>query len=129
MRISDRKINTTSAGIKEARERTCSLDIDKVHIVGSRMHNRPEEHLVSHLSMEPDVFISRERPRKPRSDDSDYVPQHGDEDETTIKRKHKTRSTGDPDGEPERIQTSQSGIRSLRGVMSGRRETITRELT
>jgi len=90
-----------------------TLDIDEVDVVGGSMNYTPESHRVSHLTMEPNVFISRECPSKPGTDDADDVAQHGKEDETSIVCKDEAGSTRDPYRPSQGIECGKLGIGSL----------------
>ena len=66
--------------------------------------------------MEPNVFVGGEQPGQLWTDETDDVPQHGDEDEEAIDGEDETSTTGDPDGEPERVQALEKGVDILAGV-------------
>lgn len=71
------------------------------------MHCGPKCHGVSHLSMEPDVFIGREQPRKFWTDNTNDVAKHREEDETTVVGENEASTARGPDGELETIQSSE----------------------
>ncbi len=48
--------------------------------------------------MEPDILIGREKPGEFRTDNSDDVAQHWEEDEATVVSKYKPSATRNPDG-------------------------------
>ena len=60
------------------------------------VYDRPEEHLVGDLSMEPDVLVRRKRPSELWTDDTDDVAQHRDQNEAAIERKDETSTTRNP---------------------------------
>lgn len=61
-----------------------SLDIEEIDIVSRCVDHGPKSHLVSNLTMEPNIFISREQPGHSRTDDANDVAKHGEEDQTTV---------------------------------------------
>jgi len=63
--------------------------------------------------MEPDVFVGRERPLKLGSNNTNDISKHRDEDETSVKGKDETCTTGSPYGPLKSIQSSELGIGSL----------------
>jgi len=82
-----------------------SLDVQEVDIMGSGVHHSPERHLICNLPVEPNVLIRGERPSKFGPDDTDNIPEHREQDETTIVCKHKTGTARTPDGPLEGVQT------------------------
>ena len=45
-------------------KRTSALDVDEIHIMCRGVNNRPEEHAIRDLTMEPNVLVGREKPRQ-----------------------------------------------------------------
>ena len=77
------------------------------------MHHRPECHGIRDLTVEPDVLVGREQPCKAWSDHADDIAQHGNEDEASIKREHKTGTTRCPHRPLQAVESSQLFVRSL----------------
>lgn len=63
---------------------TTTFDIDKVDIMSSGMNHSPKRHGISDLTMEPNVLVCREQPSHTWTNDTDDIPEHGDENEETI---------------------------------------------
>lgn len=57
----------------EQKPRTSDFDVNEVHVMGSDMHNSPEEDLVGDLPMEPDILIRGECPGELWADDTNNV--------------------------------------------------------
>ena len=94
-------------------ERTCPLDIDEVHIMGSCMDNGPEQHLVGNLPMEPNILVGRESPGEFRPDDPNNVTEHRQEDETSVERKDETGASGSPNRPCETVESGKPCISGL----------------
>ena len=94
-------------GVRKINILTGSLNVDEVHIVSSSVNYSPEEHAVRDLAVEPDIFVGREGPSEFRTDNPNYIAQHGQQDETTIISKDESSTTRNPDGEFEGVQPSQ----------------------
>ena len=94
----------------EIRKLTSALDVNEVHVVRRRVNYSPEEHAVRHLAMEPDVLVGRESPGQFRPDNPDDVPQHGNEDETTIEGKDQSSASRAPDGPLEGVETGELSV-------------------
>lgn len=77
------------------------------------MDHCPECHGVSDLSVEPDVFIGREEPSEFRTDDTDDIAQHWNENQTAVKRKDKPSTTRNPDRPFETVEDRKLLIRLL----------------
>jgi hypothetical protein len=88
-------------------KRTSTLDVDEVDVVSSGMHHGPKCHGVCHLSMEPDVFIGREQPRKLGTNDTNDVAKHREKDETTVVGENEASTARSPDREPETVQSGE----------------------
>lgn len=84
-----------------------ALDIDEVNVMGGSVNHSPESQGVGHLTMEPDVLISREEPLELGPNNTDDVAEHGDEDHATIEGQDETGTTGSPDGVFETVEGSQ----------------------
>jgi hypothetical protein len=63
--------------------------------------------------MEPDVFVSGEEPSELRTDDTDDISKHRDEDQTSIESQDKTGTPRGPNGESKSVQTCQPLIGEL----------------
>jgi hypothetical protein len=63
---------------------TGAFNVDEIHVVSGSVDHCPESHRISHLTVEPDVLISREEPCQLGSNDSNEVTEHGNEDEAAI---------------------------------------------
>ena len=70
------------------------------------MYHSPKCHLISYLSVEPDIFISWEGPGQLGPDDANDVAKHWHENEATIESEDETSATRSPDGILETIETS-----------------------
>jgi len=84
-----------------------SLDIEEVNIVGSCVNHGPESHGVCDLTMEPDIFVSREKPGETGTNNANDVAKHGHENQTSVEGKYETCTSGGPDGPFQAIQRSQ----------------------
>jgi hypothetical protein len=93
--------------------RTGALDIDEVNVVGGGMNHGPESHRVGYLTVEPNVLICWESPSETRTNDTDDVAEHGQENKTTIVSQDETSTARGPDGERESIQSSQFLVAEL----------------
>jgi len=91
-----------------------TLDVDEVDIMRSRVNHSPEEHLVSDLTMEPDILVGREEPRQLGANDSNDVTEHGHENHATIESENQSGTTRRPHGPLEGVQTSQPIVSGLR---------------
>lgn len=80
----------------------------------SGVHHSPERHLIRNLPVEPDVFVCGESPCQFGTNNSDDIPEHGEQNEATIIRKYKTSTTRNPDGVFQRVQTRKFLVDSLR---------------
>ena len=87
--------------------RTSTFNVDEVDVVSGGMHHGPKCHRVCHLSVEPDVFIGREQPRKFRTNDTNDVAKHREEDETTVVGENEASTARSPDGKLETIQSGE----------------------
>lgn len=67
--------------------------------------------------MEPDVLVGGEEPGKTRTDDTNDVPQHGDEDHSAIERENKTGTSRRPHGPCQSVEGLQAHIRCLRAPL------------
>lgn len=97
-----------------SRSELTSLDIDKVDIMGGGMDHGPKCKGISHLAMEPNVLVGGEQPSHLWTNDTEDIPQHGDQNEESINGEYKTCTTGYPDGEMKSIKTFETGIGVLR---------------
>ena len=93
--------------------RTSDLNVDEVHVVSSDVNNGPEEDLIGDLSVEPDILIRRERPGESRSNDTNDVAQHWNQDETTVEGEDETSTTRAPNGPFQRVQAGKPDVRCL----------------
>jgi hypothetical protein len=75
-----------------------ALDVDEVNVVSGSVDDSPEKHRISDLTMEPDILVGREGPGEFRTNDSDDIAQHGEQDETAVISQNETSSTRRPDG-------------------------------
>lgn len=89
---------------------TASLNIDEIDVVSGGMNHGPESHGIGNLAMEPDVFVGGEEPSHMRPDETDDVPQHGDEDEGSIDGENQASTTGNPYGEEKGVETGELGV-------------------
>lgn len=64
--------------------------------------------------MEPDVFIGREQPRKPGTNDTNDIAKHREEDETTVVGENEASTARSPNGELETIQSGEFRVCGLR---------------
>jgi len=71
------------------------------------MDHGPERHGISHLSVEPDIFIGRKYPRELGTNDTNNVAEHRKEDETTGVGEDKTSATRCPNRVREAIQSGE----------------------
>ena len=94
-------------------DRTGALDVDKVHIVCRGVDHGPERHGVGDLAMEPDVLVRGEKPSEARTDDTDDIAKHGEEDEASVVGKDQACTTGAPHGELEAIEGGELRVRGL----------------
>lgn len=90
-----------------------TLNVDEVDIVGGGVHDGPENHGISDLTMEPNVLIGGEKPCKPWANDTDDVAQHWEENKTAIVSKNETCTARDPDGIRERVEGAQVWVIGL----------------
>ena len=75
--------------------------------MGRSVDDAPKEHLVCDLTMEPYVLVGWKEPCQFRTDDTNNVTEHGQEDETTVEGQDKTGTARRPDGPSKAIQRSQ----------------------
>lgn len=92
---------------------TGTFDIEEIDIVGSSVNHGPESHRVGNLTMEPNVFVCRECPAELGSNNTNNVSKHGKENETSVKGKDETCTTGGPNGPCQSIQSSKLGVDCL----------------
>ena len=96
--------------------RTGTLNVEEVDVMSGSVDHGPEGHRVGHLSVEPDVLVGRESPGETGADDTDDVPQHGDEDQATIECENKTCTSRRPHGPRQCVQSKELLVRFLRGM-------------
>lgn len=63
--------------------------------------------------MEPDILVSREQPSQTRTDNTDNVAQHRDENQTAVEGEDQTCSSRDPNGPFELVQGGKLCMRLL----------------
>jgi hypothetical protein len=64
----------------------------------------PECHRVGHLSVEPQILVRREKPRKLRTKDADDVSQQGNQNESPVKCEDQAGTPRNPDRKFEQVQ-------------------------
>jgi len=76
---------------------TRTLYVEEIDIMGCGMNHSPECQRVSHLSVEPDILVGWEKPSQLWTDDTNYVAEHRNKDQSAIKRKNETSAARGPD--------------------------------
>lgn len=69
--------------------RTGPFDLDEIDIVRRSMDHGPESHRIGDLSMEPDIFVGREKPSQLGAHDPDDIAQHRNKYGGSIKGENK----------------------------------------
>ena len=73
----------------------CLFDIVKVDIVGRCVADAEEEHGISELAMQPNVFVEREEAQF-RTDPAHYGAAHGEKNKHSVDAEDHTGTAGDP---------------------------------
>jgi hypothetical protein len=92
---------------------TSAFDVEKVDIMGCSMDHCPKCHRVCDLSMEPDVLVGGEEPRELGTNNANDIAQHGNQEQSSVKRKGETSTSRSPDRPFQSIESGQLGVSGL----------------
>lgn len=85
------------------------LHIEEIHIMRTRMHNRPKQHRIRDLSMEPLTLIQRD-PFDLRPNPAQEVAAHGEQYHGTVDGETEACAAGDPDRESESVEPGEAWV-------------------